>query len=112
MTEIHETIKTQKLEICDPAGNCVIMLGSWAKGQPYASLYDANGLERLVLALDDNGHPQIGLLDRDGKTIVGIGMSDELGSGINVFDRSGELKMILRVDPQGVPSIKSFQPKS
>jgi hypothetical protein len=61
-----------------------------------------------VLSLAASGEPQIGLLDEDGKTLVGVGISPDLGQGINIFDREGKEMIVVAISPTGKQVIGSF----
>lgn len=98
---ISDKISTRRLEICNSDGQPAMTLECCGDGKPYIRLYDSRGCERLVVSLDDDDQPQFGLLDLDGHTLVGIGVKEDLGSGINIFDSEGNLKLVVGLDTHG-----------
>ncbi len=103
----QETLRIQRLEVCNAQGDVAITLGVEHGSSPYIRLYDRWGCERLVLSLSEGVHePQIGLLDKDGKVLVGMGVNKDLGQGINVFDREGRSVLIIAVASNGKAIVK------
>lgn len=107
MSPIHDVLKARRIEICNSNGMCAISLDCWSDGHPFIRLYDMQGREKLVLSLNQHNQPQIGLLDSEGATIVGIGVTDELGCGLNLFDTTGALKVMIAVKPDGTSVVKA-----
>lgn len=108
MSPVLEVVRTRRIEICRTDGDCAMSLDCDGDEAPTIRLYDPQGLERLVLTLNQRGQPQVGLLDVQGKTIVGIGINDEMGCGLNLFDGAGDLKVVVLIDPTGKAVLKTF----
>jgi hypothetical protein len=109
MTLIPDVVKARRLEIVNALGSCVISLDCWDDGKPFIRLYDVDGRERLVFSLNHRDQPQIGLLTPEGATIVGIGVNDDLGCGLNLFDTNGILKIVIAVTSDGTPIVKEVE---
>jgi hypothetical protein len=107
--DVLDCVTTKRLEICDSQGKCKISLDCWRDGQPFVRLYDDSGCERLVLSLNQQSQPQIGLLDQDGRLLVGVGVSAAIGSGINIFDGSGNPRIVALVDVSGNAIFKAIE---
>lgn len=103
---VAETIRAKQLEICDDQGRCVIRLGS-VDGAPFAFFYDAAGQERLSLVLNHHFHPNIGMFGPDGDLKVGMGVNDEMGTGINILDAT-HLRLHAGVTPDGRVHLRTF----
>lgn len=111
MHEIAETIRTKRLEICDSRGECRISLDCWSDGTPCVRLYGSDGCERLVLTINQDDQPQVGLLDADGSLVTGLGLSNELGGGFTLTNSAGEIQLVTGVDSEGRLVVRPCRPE-
>ncbi|QDU92675.1 hypothetical protein [Lignipirellula cremea] len=102
---MEKVVRTERLEICRPDGDCMISLDA---EEPSIRLYDRAGRERLTLCLNQAGEPQIGLLSPEGPVEVGIGVNPQLGSGMMIYSAQGsDLRVMIIVKPDGTAVIST-----
>ena len=74
---VDNIITANGIRIVDKSGRLRIYLGNFTDdGHPVIRMYDNDGLDRIVLSIDENGRTNIGILYPDGDTAVGFGCSD------------------------------------
>ena len=105
---MNDVVRTKRLEIYNDDDNCVMSLDCWDDGKPFVRMYDGKGRERLVLSLNSENQPQVSLLGPEGNTIVGIGITDAMGSGFNIMDASGEIRIIAAVRADGTADLRKL----
>ena len=69
--------------------------------KPSFRLYDSEGLERVVIGLNENDMPGFSLLKPDAKQIVGIGIDGIGNTGIAVFNAAGVPIITIQVSDYG-----------
>jgi hypothetical protein len=79
----------------DPSGKSRLTLDVAKDRRPVLLFADESGKEsnRLVLGLEDEGHPALQLFDGTGRKRVAIGIPKEGGPVIRVLDENGKLRM-------------------
>ena len=77
----------ESLAIADRDGVVRLRIGVDDKpGRPYISFHDTQGLERLMLSIDEDGNGGISFLTADGQPVLSLGVSSETGMGIMALD--------------------------
>lgn len=59
--------RARSFEVAGPDGKLWARLGLVGENQPELSVYDAAGVQRIVLGLDASGEPRLEMRDREGK---------------------------------------------
>jgi hypothetical protein len=75
--------------------------GTWSTTlykHPAFCLYDEDELERVMVLVSENGSPSIGLLNKAGHPIVGIGQTPDGRIGLQVSDKSGVQRVSIDID--------------
>lgn len=83
------------ITLFDPSGKSRLTLDVAKDRRPVLFFADETGTEsnRLVLGLEDEGHPALMLYDSKGRKRVAFGIPKEGGPVIRVLDESGKLRM-------------------
>ena len=97
---MNDAIRTRQIEIVDESNNVRIIIGV-DNSSPTIRILDTRGCERLVCSVDEEDQPQIGLLSESGSLLVGIGVRDNFGTGINIFTPEGKLRILSAIDDRG-----------
>ena len=94
----------QEFRLEDAQGNtrCLIFADDSSQGGHAAiHLLDSNNRARLSLSVRGDGTPLIALLNENGATALGIGISPLLGSGLIIHHSTGAPFLTLGVSPGG-----------
>lgn len=79
---IHDSITTKRLDVVNHEGSVIASISSSADGRPRFELFDhEDGCARVVIeVLHDR--VSIGILNRDGITVAGVGADTQQGGGL------------------------------
>src|SRR5258708_22354306 len=70
-------------------------------GEASVKLYDCSRRPRVHMTIRRDGTPHFGLLREDGAVVLGIGVSELGGTGLEIYDSGGRMVLTLRVSPTG-----------
>ncbi len=87
----------EKIELVGKDKTVRIRLGLDDNDNPYFSLNDKEGKERLILSVDDEGNGSLGFRTASGQPTVSLGVSSDLGSGMMLIDCQGETYLTFRI---------------
>lgn len=97
------TLICQRLEIVDEDGYAKIEIrGSRSEGGPRIAMYDADGLEPVVIAMNTDEMAVINLRRTNDQCACAIG-ADNADAGMKLFSSTGEQLIALEVGRDHVP---------
>lgn len=99
---ISDRIRARSFELVDDSGNVIATLSQTGPGVGL-TLRDAEGVGRLLLALDEAGAPSVTLLDETGTRRVGLDFNPVGNPALFLRDQQGVLKAGLQVQGDGGP---------
>jgi hypothetical protein len=93
-----KTVAANKLKLVDASGKTRILLdAAGPQNTVFVNLFGASG-EGLSLCLDNDQNPKIALTDQQGNTRITIGISNDLGPGLALYNAKNELVALVNVD--------------
>jgi hypothetical protein len=104
---MDDVVRAKALEIVDGQGRMVMRLSSIADF-PHIALYDPrDGCERVTISLRDDAQG-IAFTDESGKVQLGLGVSNAMGAGINIFDDASTLGILINVNRKSDRNVVVF----
>jgi hypothetical protein len=64
-----------------------------------------SGQASLNLDIDSDGNPKLSFCNKSGHTVLGFGISDQVGQGLTIYDSEGLPVCWIFVGPDGIPRI-------
>ena len=94
-------IRGERSVIEDQAGQTRMYLGVEANGVVTINLY---GTQQacLTACIDIDGNPKIGLFNKQGNSVLSVGISDEIGQGVQISNAAGVPVCFIQVPGDGI----------
>lgn len=107
--KVKKDLIARSLYLVDDKNKASVMIGAH-KDVAFFNLCDSSARPRLSLTVDPAG-PHITLFDRKGRAKFSIGVSEEIGSGLQICDPKGRPVCFILVPPDGKPRINLYKAK-
>jgi hypothetical protein len=95
------TLRTQRLEIVDAAGDMRAFVGMNRDGKPMVALYSDKQKVKFMLVLGDNDIPILVMNGKAGHDIIGMSVNDDDTAAINWSDRANKVRGALTIEKDG-----------
>ena len=93
-----KSIEANRICLVDHSGKTRISLdAAGPQNTVFFNLFGASG-ESLSLCIDSDQNPKIALTDSQGNTRIAIGISNDLGPGLSLYNNKNELVALVNVD--------------
>jgi hypothetical protein len=101
----------RSITLVDDAGKMRALLGTGDDGNVFLNLY---GSDRacLTACIDGDGNPKLCFQNKKGNVVMSLGVSDDMGQGIQVADSEGRPVCFIFTPADGIPRIQLFQTTS
>jgi hypothetical protein len=94
-----DAVLAKRFDLVDKDGETRVTFGTTPDGQGVAAnFYDAQGVPRIVFAVQEEGNATISLVDHEQKERIRIS-SGAMGNAITVYDRDERTRLLLQLEP-------------
>lgn len=101
----QDVVRAKSFELVNDAGALRARLTVDDDGEPQLTMLDKNGNYRLALFQEDDGTPGLVLLDQNGKHRLRLGTSDSGSPYLDINDRNNNTRLWLGESDEGTPML-------
>src|ERR1051325_1393680 len=98
-------LRANRLILEDLNGNARVVMDASREGLVFIDVLGKNQAS-FNIVIDSDGNPKMNLRNKEGNTVLALGISDDIGQGLSISDSEGRPVCYVFVAPDGIPRIR------